>query len=102
MQTAPESPRPLARTDKIGTPSRSVPLSKQSCRKSSYLRRDRTPSGEPSTSLRNNPSGRRNGPGGTRTLTCDLDGVLCCHYTTGPRQSICDGSRECTFSPDVS
>ena len=28
---------------------------------------------------------RRNGPGGIRTLTCDLDRVLCCHYTTGPR-----------------
>ena len=26
-----------------------------------------------------------NGPGGSRTRTCNLDGVPCCHYTTGPR-----------------
>ena len=29
-----------------------------------------------------------NGPGGIRTRTCDLDGVLCSLYTTGPQ----DGS----------
>ena len=26
-----------------------------------------------------------NGPGGIRTRTCDLDGVLCSLYTTGPQ-----------------
>lgn len=36
-----------------------------------------------------------NGPGGIRTRTCNLDGVPCCRYTTGPRfQSICKALRK--------
>lgn len=33
------------------------------------------------------PTTRENGPGGTRTRICDLDRVLCSHYTTGPECS---------------
>jgi hypothetical protein len=47
-------------------------LSKESGRKSSYFKEGRTLPYEPSTAPERHPPSKRNGPGGTRTLTCTL------------------------------
>src|SRR5580700_11486206 len=61
-------------------------LSEESSDKSSYFKEGSLLASRTlHLSLRDNPSARRNGPGGIRTLTCDHGEVLCCHYTTGPR-----------------
>ena len=31
-------------------------------------------------------------PAGFETRICDLDRVLCCHYTTGPEKSLSDSA----------
>ena len=47
-------------------------LSKESGCKSSYFKEGRTLPYEPSTAPERHPPSKRNGPGGTRTLTCTL------------------------------
>ena len=61
-------------------------LSSRTLAKSSYFKESRTPSANPPLVLRDDTLARRGGPEGIRTLTCHLDGVPCCRYTTGPRE----------------
>lgn len=68
------------------TPSRSVSLSRHSRPQSRNFWSATT--APPSARCHAKPppnTSRRNGPDGIRTRTCDLDGVLCFHYTTGPQ-----------------
>src|SRR5271156_5113838 len=88
MQTAPEISEAVARTDK------SVPRQghryyrDNTAENQVTLRRIAPRHADPPLVPERQSFRRRNGPGGIRTLTCDLDGVLCCRYTTGPRAEL--------------
>ena len=82
----PGIPRPFARANDQHLAMVARSLSEESSDKSSYFKEGSLLASRAlHLSLRDNPSARRNGPGGNRTLTCDHGEVLCCHYTTGPR-----------------
>ena len=82
----PGIPRPFARANDQHLAMVARSLSEESSDKSSYFKEGSLLASRAlHLSLRDNPSARRNGPGGIRTLTCDHGEVLCCHYTTGPR-----------------
>ena len=85
MQTAPGIPEAVARTDKSVPRQGHYYYPDNTARYQVTLRRAAPRPAHPPLVPERQSFRRRNGPGGIRTLTCDLDRVLCCHYTTSPR-----------------